>query len=192
MKKRLSAAIMALVMTFAAAGMPVYASGTTVTDEDTANVPISAFVSSSYTVVLPSVTQTLADEDNDGIYTGAIAYDVYGKINSDKALVVMAGDGTGLSYAQDLINLGAYKTSVVVSREFHMTGASGGRTVTGNVTQIALRFLARGVTTQSPLDRNIPAEASDIPPFGVEMEISIPYTDTFTGNMPFTFGLIDK
>ena len=117
---------------------------------------------------------------------------MYGKINSDKALVVMAGDGTGLSYAQDIISLETYKATAVVSREFHMTGATGGKTVTGSVTQAALRFLARGVETEASLDRNIPAEASGTAPFQAVMEVSIPYTDTFTGNMPFTFGLIDK
>jgi len=192
MRKRIYAVVMALFFSLAATGAPVYASGMTFTGDDTANVPISAFVSSSYTVVLPSVTQTLSDEDNDGKYTGTIGYDVYGKINSDKALVVMAGDGTGLSYAQDIINLETYKATAVVSREFHMTGATGGKTVTGSVTQAAFRFLARGVETEASLDRNIPAEASGTAPFQAVMEVSIPYTDTFTGNMPFTFGLIDK
>ena len=192
MKKRFLTAFMAGILALSAAGVPVYASGTTLTGEDTANVPISAFVSSSYTVVLPSATQTLSDDDNDGKYTGAITYDAFGKINSDKALVVLAGDGTDLSYAMDFINLPAYKSSSIISREFHMNGTTGGQRVTGNVTQTALRFLSRGVETESSLDRNIPVEASEIPPFGVEMEIEIPYTDTFTGNMPFTFGLVDK
>ena len=100
MKKRITAVMMAAALSLLAAGVPVYA-----LDESTLTVPISATVMSSYTVVLPSVTQTLADEDNDGTFTGTIGYDAYGKINADKALVVMAGDGTGLSYAQDIINL---------------------------------------------------------------------------------------
>ena len=187
MKKRITAVMMAAALSLLAAGVPVYAS-----DESTLTVPISATVMSSYTVVLPSVTQTLADEDNDGTFTGTIGYDAYGKINADKALVVMVGDGTGLSYAQDIINLETYKTSRILSRRFHMLGTTGGKTVEGSVEQTVLRLLARGTETESPMDAHIPAEASGTPPFQVTMEIDIPYTDIFTGNMPFTFGLIDR
>ena len=192
MKKKLSALVMAMVMSLAAAGTPVYATGTTVTGEDTATVPISAYVSSSYAVVLPSVTQTLTDEDNDGIYTGTVLYDVYGKINSDKALIVMAGDAGGMSYASDVIGFDSYHSITVVAGEFHMTGTTGGKTVNGRVEQSALRFLSRGSETESPMDRLIPAESSDPAPFSVYMTVSIPYTDTFTGNLPFTFGLMDR
>ena len=187
MNKKITAVMMSMALLLLSAGIPVYAS-----DESTLTVPISATVTSSYTVVLPSVTQILADEDNDGVYTGTIGYDAYGKINADKALVVMAGDGTGLSYAQDIISTEAYKSTRTLSRQFHMTGTTGGKTVVGNVEQTVLRLLARGTEPESPMDAHIPAEASGAPPFQVTMEISIPYTDVFSGNMPFTFGLIDK
>ena len=192
MKKRIMGVLTAVAMLISMTGIPAYASDQTFTTDTTANVPISATVSSSYTVVLPSVTQTLSDDDNDGKYTGTVLFDAYGKINSDKALVVIAGDDAHLSFIQEMIDANIYQGKTSITTFFHMTGTATGQTVTGDVKQTALRFLARNVSTESALDRNIPAAASDPASFEVQLEVSIPYTDTFSGNLPFTFGLASK
>ena len=175
-----------------ATGVPSMAAENTYTSDGTASVPITATVSSSYTVVLPSTTQTLTDPDNDGTYTGTIKYDVFGKVNSDKALIVVAGDGNNsIGDAVNETGQSYYSVETDFSRQFHMTGTTGGQTVNGMIKHTVLRFFAGGATTAATLDKNIPTAKSDAAPFAAEMSIEIPYTDTFTGNMPFSFGLVD-
>ncbi len=185
-------AIATAVSLLTSTGVPAMAAENTYTSDGTANVPITATVSSSYTVVLPSTTQTLTDDDNDGTYTGSIAYDVFGKINSDKALVVVAGDG------EDTINSvvaqtqqADYGLALDLRKQFHMTGTTGNQNVTGVVKHTKIRFLSGSATVSANMDANIPAAKSATAPFAAEMSIPIPYTDTFTGNMPFSFGLTD-
>lgn len=192
MKKRIIGAIMALVAMISMTGIQAYASDQTFTADSTANVPISAMVSSSYTVVLPSVTQVLSDDDGDGIFRGKVLFDAYGKINSDKALVVWSGDYADFSKVPGIIDDSKTAPESTIVGQFHMNGTESGKKVEGTTNQKVLRFLSRNVSTESSLDRNIPATASDPAPFEVELIIEIPYTDAFTGNLPFTFGLITK
>ena len=175
-----------------ATGVPSMAAENTYTSDGTASVPITATVSSSYTVVLPSTTQSLADEDNDGTYTGEIRFDAFGKINTDKALVVLAGDTEyGIGAVTAMFRQPGYSGTQDYSCPFHMTGTTGGQTVEGMVRNTAIRFLAGGATPVAATDRNIAAAKAATAPYEVTMSIAIPYTDTFTGNMPFSFGLTD-
>ncbi len=172
------------------AGMPAMAAENTYTSDGTANVPITATVSSSYTVVLPSTTQSLADADNDGTYTGSIHFDAFGKINTDKALVVLAGETEyGIGTVTPMFSQPGYAGMQDYACPFHMTGTTGGQSAAGMVTNTAIRFLSGGATPVAPTDRSIAAAKADTAPYEVTMEIAIPYTDTFTGNMPFSFGL---
>jgi len=189
-KRRLMALTTAISL-LATTGLSAMAAENTYTSDGDATVPITATVASSYTVVLPSVAQNLSDPDNDGTYTGTIHYDVFGKVNSDKALIVLAGETTGLSVAEDVINGAGYATTHTVAHQFHMSGTTGGQTVAGVVENSVIRFMASGATPVSPMDTIIPSAKSDTAPFEAAMSIDIPYTDTFTGNMPFRFGLIN-
>ena len=190
--KKTMAALATALTILASTGVPALAAENTYTSDGSANVPITATVSSSYTVVLPSTTQSLSDDDNDGTYTGTIHYDAYGKINSDKALVILAGDAEyGIGTVTAMFREAGYALTRDYAVPFHMTGSSGGQTVNGMVKHTILRFLAGSASPVGMMDTNIVATKTEPAPYEVSMSIEIPYTDTFTGNMPFSFGLAD-
>ena len=193
MKRTMTGFLTALAM-FMATAVPACAGEMEYHDGDSASVPITATVSSSYAVVLPVTARTLTDEDNDGIYTGTIGFDVYGKINSDMVLVLGAGEtNKTATYTKTFLTTDPSVTADGNAKNtFTMTGQTNNETVTGAVAQEAVRFLSAPSTAETTFDRVISTSKAATAPYEVAMAISITKTDVYDGTMQFYFGLQSK